>query len=418
MTHANNKKDDLKVYKSNLKKVAVESTLTSIGAGFSAATITVFWNSIGMNQTQIGIVQMVFTIAILLLDIPMGYVADRFSRKVLNIIGDVGVAISFIVYAISNNMYTVMLSECLLGLFMAMTNGVDNSFVKYNCNKIDPSETLLKKVNIKLNTARYVTLLITVAIGGFVAKYSLRATIGLSFIPYFIGAIVVFGIKDFEKEEEEDDEELDGMFDVIKEIVGDSKSRAYLISYVLGQEVTHGQVFLFTPLLMMVGVPIEIVSVAWAVNSIMNAIGSKISEKMINLKTSKVFAIAFIIEFLWIGIIAIKLNIVTVWLFALNGFVHGIVGGNLTTPLQNSTRDKIQTSVMSVASTCKRLLYIPVVYLANYLGNIKLQLGLVGIVIVFLPLSFVTYLLLKKVEKGEEVKQLPAYVGDGAEYDS
>ena len=73
---------------------------------------------------------------------------------------------------------------------------------------------------------------------------------------------------------------------------------------------------------------------------------------------------------------------------------------------------------MSVASTCKRLLYIPVVYLANYLGNIKLQLGLVGIVIVFLPLSFVTYLLLKKVEKGEEVKQLPAYVGDGAEYDS
>ena len=93
MTHANNKKDDLKVYKSNLKKVAVESTLTSIGAGFSAATITVFWNSIGMNQTQIGIVQMVFTIAILLLDIPMGYVADRFSRKVLNIIGDVGVAI-------------------------------------------------------------------------------------------------------------------------------------------------------------------------------------------------------------------------------------------------------------------------------------------------------------------------------------
>jgi len=76
-------------YKKNLRKIIAETILTSIGAGFSVATITVFWYSIGMDQTAIGFVQMVFTIVICCLDIPMGYLADRFNRKALNIIGDI-----------------------------------------------------------------------------------------------------------------------------------------------------------------------------------------------------------------------------------------------------------------------------------------------------------------------------------------
>ena len=100
-------------YQINLKLIILETILTSIGAGFSVATITVFWNSIGMNQTDIGFVQMAFTIAICLLDIPMGYIADRFNRKALNIIGDIGVAFVFLIYAFSKNMYMVLISECL-----------------------------------------------------------------------------------------------------------------------------------------------------------------------------------------------------------------------------------------------------------------------------------------------------------------
>lgn len=51
-------------YSKNLRRIIYETILTSIGAGFSVATITVFWNSIGMNQVDIGFVQMAFTIVI------------------------------------------------------------------------------------------------------------------------------------------------------------------------------------------------------------------------------------------------------------------------------------------------------------------------------------------------------------------
>ena len=73
-------------YQRNLRLILIETVLTSIGAGFSISTINIFWNSIGMNQADIGLTQMLFTVSILLLDIPMGYIADRFSRKLLNIV--------------------------------------------------------------------------------------------------------------------------------------------------------------------------------------------------------------------------------------------------------------------------------------------------------------------------------------------
>jgi len=399
-----NASEEKKTYESNLKKIVCETILTSIGAGFSVSVITVFWNSIGMNQTDIGFVQMMFTIAMVLLDIPMGYIADRFNRKLLNVVGDIGVALTFIFYAFSQNMYWAMLAECILGLFMAMTNGVDQSFIKYNCNKIDSTGELFKKTNIKVFTARYIALLMVVIIGGFIAKFDLRLTLGLSFIPYFIGGLIAWRIKDFDgKAEVKHKNPIKDMAINIKEILKDAKTRTLMFAYVLGKELTHAQIWVFTPLMILVGVPIEIVSMGWAINYLAQIIGSKFSEKMIHLKTSNKFAIPFALEFVWMAIIVFQTNIVTIWLFALNGFVHGLLEGSLMTPLQEATRDEIQTSVMSVASTGARLLYIPLVYVINYLGNINLQLALVGVICIFLPVSIITYIQLRKIEKADQI---------------
>lgn len=391
-----NKKD----YSKNLKRIICETVLTSIGAGFSVATITMFWNSIGMDQTAIGFVQMAFTIAICLLDIPMGYVADRFNRKALNIIGDIGVAFVFVLYAFSQNMYMALIAECLLGLFMAMTNGVDQGFIKFNCDKIDETGELFKKVNIEVHVARYISLFVVTILGGFIAKFSLRLSIGISFIPYFIGGLIAFGITDYNnKLEVKHKNPLKDMVNSIKEIIKDNKIRTYLISYIISKEITHSQIWVFTPLLAMLGVPIEIISIAWGLNFAMQVLGGKLSKKIISFKTSNKFAIPIIIEISWMLILIINTNIVTIWLFTLNGFVHGLLEGNLTTVLQDSAKNEIQTSVMSIASTGARLLYIPLVYIINYLGNIKLQLALVGVCGLFIPISILAYIKLRKLER-------------------
>lgn len=395
-----NKSKDINVYKKNLRRILIETILTSIGAGFCISTINIFWNQIGMNQTAIGLTQMMFTVVICVMDIPMGYVADRFNRKALNVIGDIGVALTFLMYALANNMYVVIISESLLGLFMAMTNGVDQSFIKYNCNQIDDKGILFTKINVRINVWKYIVTLLVMIIGGFIAKYNLRLAIGMSFVPYMIGGIIALGIHDLAgKRKVKHKNPVKDMVHSVKEIVNDSKARAYMLSYITGKEITHAQIWVLTPLLIMVGVPIEIVSLGWVMSEIMKIIGAKVSEKMIRFKTSNKYIIPAVIEILWMIILVINTNIVTVWLFALNGLIVGINSGLLVTPLQEATKDEVQASVMSVASTGARLLYIPLVYFVNYLGNIKLQLALVGVITVFLPASICVYIMLKKLEK-------------------
>lgn len=389
----------VKSYQRNLKLIALETVLTSIGAGFSVSTITIFWNSIGMNQTAIGLVQMIFTIVLISLDIPMGYIADRFNRKLLNIIGDIGVAVTFVFYAFAQNVYMTLAAECMLGIFMAMTNGVDQCFLKFNANKIDPSGDLFKSLNAKMQTIRNIAIFVVVFIGGIIAKFNLRLPIALSFIPYFIGGLIAFKIKDFDKKAQcKFKNPIKDMVMNIKEIIKTPKVKSYLCTYILGKELTHAQIWIFTPLLIVVGVPIQIVSLGWILNSIMQILGSKIAEKMTRLKVSTSFAIPLLIEIVWISILVINANIITVWLFALNGLVHGLANGILVTPLQQVTKDEIQTSVMSIASTGARLLYIPLVYFINYLGNIKLQWGLLGVLIVFVPIGLLLYRQLRKLE--------------------
>lgn len=388
-----------KDYNKNLKRIILETVLTSIGAGFSVSIITVFWNLIGMDQAAIGFVQMIFTISVCFLDLPMGYIADRFSRKILNIIGDMGVAFVFVLYAFAQNIYVVLIAEILLGVFTAMTNGVDQSFIKFNCDKIDETGNLFKRVNIKVHTARYITLFAVAIIGGFIAKYSIRLCIGLSFIPYFLGGLIAINIKDFNTNmKAKHKNPVKDMVFMVKELLKEKKIRSILISYIFGKEITHSQIWVFTPLLLMVGVPIEIVSMGWILNYLMQILGGKISEKMINLKTSKKFIIPISIEIFWMLILIMKVNIITVWLFALNGFVQGLIGGNMATSLQESTKDEIQTSVMSVASTGCRLLYIPLVYIINYLGNINLKFALIGVCTIFFPLCLLSYINLKNIE--------------------
>ena len=388
-------------YKKNLTKIILETILSSIGAGFSVATITIFWNSIGMDQTAIGFVQMIFTIVIVCLDIPMAYIADRFNRKILNIVGDIGVSIVFVFYAFSQNVYMALISECLLGVFMAMTNGVDQSFIKFNCDKIDESGQLFRKTNVRVYIAKYIALLIVVVLGGFIAKFNLRLTIALSFIPYFLGGLIAFFIVDYnEKAEVKHSNPFKDMICQVKDLIKKKSTRIYLISYILGKEITHSQIWVFTPLLIMVGVPIEVVSAGWVLNQILQIFGAKLSEKMLNLKNYNNFFITVFIEFSWMLILILNTNIVTVWLFAFNGFVHGLIEGNLMISLQESVKNELQTSVVSIASTGARLLYIPLVFIVNFLGNLQLQLALVGVCSLFFPMCFFTYIKLRSLENG------------------
>lgn len=100
----------------NLKLTMLESIITS--GLMSVPFMSLFWGStIGLTQGEIGLTQAIYSIVMILLDFPMGFIADKLSRKWCNIIGDFGMALTFIFYANTNSLGGVVCGECLFGNF-------------------------------------------------------------------------------------------------------------------------------------------------------------------------------------------------------------------------------------------------------------------------------------------------------------
>lgn len=75
----------------NVRLVLFESAIT---AGLICMSImSPFFLSIGLSQVEIAMSQAIFTVAMIFLNLPTGWLADRFSRKWANVIGDLGHAL-------------------------------------------------------------------------------------------------------------------------------------------------------------------------------------------------------------------------------------------------------------------------------------------------------------------------------------
>lgn len=379
-------KNQIAIAKRNLRLVMLESALT--GALLSMSIMTPFFYSIGLNQLQISQAQVIFTVVMMFLNLPTGWIADRFSRKWANVIGDVGVAITFVAYAIAQNFLMVVLCECFLGFFMALSQGVDQSLIRHFCQKIDPSEDFFRQKTAQLNCWHYAVTLVLVWLGGPIGAISLRLAVALSGAPYIIGGIASLMVADDSKKLVTDKNPFRDMLRIIVSSFRNQPLRLRIFAYAIGREMTHAIIWVFTPLLLMAGVPLAIVSVAWALNALTCLLGARLAAKFgLRLKDWQIFALPLVLMSLSMGIIGVHLNIITIWFYLLMGVVQGWTGATLIPLVQHYTCPEEQTSVISLTSIVGRLVYIPTSLLIGLVGDWQLARTPLVVLLCFAPVG-------------------------------
>ncbi len=379
----------------NLRLVMFESALT---AGLlSMSIMTPFFQSIGLNQLQISQTQIIFTIIMIGLNLPLGWVADRFSRKWANIIGDFGTALTFAGYAFANDFLSVVICESLLGCFMSLSQGVDQSLLKHFCKKIDPSEDYFRQKTAYLNCLHYISTLILVWLGGPIGAISFRLAILLSGIPYLIGGIASCFITDNSEKLITRSNPLYDMLQIVQSSFTNRPLRLRIFAFAIGREMTHVIIWVFTPMMLAAGVPLVLVSVGWALNAITCLIGSRIAAKyLLKFKEWQIFAIPLGIMVISMSLLGWRLNIFTIGVYLLMGIVQGWTGATLMPLVQRYASADRQTSVISLAQTVARLVYIPATWLVGWAADIRLQFAPLATVCIFLPFGLMILYGLRK----------------------
>ena len=87
----------MRTVQGNLRFLQIEMIIT--GTLMAMPIMVPFYHSIGMDQGQIGLSQSIFTAVVLVINIPTGWLADCFSRKWSNAIGDLGCAVAILIYS-------------------------------------------------------------------------------------------------------------------------------------------------------------------------------------------------------------------------------------------------------------------------------------------------------------------------------
>ena len=113
---------------SNIKKLYLFSFLQM--SLFPMAIITLFWkDQIGLSLTEILLLQGIFSVAMVIMEYPSGYLSDRIGyRTALNLAALLGI-IGWGIYAVADSFAQVLLAEIFLGFSISFISGSDSALL-------------------------------------------------------------------------------------------------------------------------------------------------------------------------------------------------------------------------------------------------------------------------------------------------
>lgn len=370
----------------NLNLVILEAVLTA--SILAMPIMTPFYLSIGLSQEQIAMSQMIFTIIAMLLNLPMGWVADRFSRKWANVAGNSLVALALLLYSTAQSFRFVVFCETLCGIGCALSLGVDSTLLKHFAEKIDSSGARFKHEYAKMASYRQIATLIILLLGGPIGAISFRLAIAISSLPHFMGAIIsLFIIDDSEKLTATRSPLLE-MIDLVSRNLKNRQLRTRIAAFAVAREITHGIIWVFTPLLLYVGVPLAVVSMGWVVNYIAAYLGTRLARRFApQMQNWQLFITPIVLVGGASLIMFINLNIITVCLYALFGIAQGWCSATMMPLVKEHVLATEQSSIESFARVAAQLLYIGAVWIINCAADIELRYALLATIAIFVPLA-------------------------------
>lgn len=379
----------------NMRLVILESAAT---AGILAVPImTPFYLSIGLNQEQIAMSQMAFTVVAMLLNLPLGWVADRFSRKWANVIGDAMVALALLLYSTAQTFWFVVLCEIICGVGCALSQGVDSTLLKHFAEKEDKSGRLFKDKFGKMTSINQIASLVVMLLGGPIGAIDFRLAIAISAIPHLFGAAVSCFIQDDSEKLAAESSPVRDIYNLVKRNFKNSKLRIRIIAFAVAREVTHGIIWVFTPLMLAVGIPMAIVSMGWVINYVAAYFGTKLARHFAKkLADWQLFVVPIALVTIASMIMFVDLNIFTICLYACFGIAQGWSATTMMPLIKEHVRAAEQSSIESLARVVAQLLYIGAVWAINRAADIETSYALLATVVIFVPLAIPIALKLRK----------------------
>lgn len=263
----------------NIKKYYAFNFFNSLE--FFAPVIVLFWQSKGLNFSQIMILQSIYAVGVIVLELPTGALADYLGKRISLIFGSLFFTAGFFIYGISNEFWHFVIGELTIGTGAALISGADSAFIHESLTAIGKGPQY-KKTEGSVRGLTSISRAVGKILGGLLGSISLSFTLIATAISTFFGFLTSLSFS--ETKENLPREEKTAYFQIIKDslnIVVKRKSVLWLVLFFASFNALIWSTNWFSqPYLQMLNIPVVYFGVIFASFNIVTAIGSSQIEKI------------------------------------------------------------------------------------------------------------------------------------------
>lgn len=316
--------------------------------------------------------------------VPFGIIKDKYNRKYILIISNLFLLASTLFYIYSNNVFFMGIGIILSAVSNLLSQGIVISLL-HSCIS-DKKE--YSKMYYKWSIYYYSGYLISMILGGIVAKYSLVSMYYISLVPIISNFIVLFIFDDNEEKKKERKETKLLLKDSYKLLKSSNLLKVILLSEIVIVSLADILAESHPEYLASFGASTVLIGIYTAVMCLFAIVGNKVASMQKNQTNSFfIFSILFAISLITIGIINNYFTIVFIILFQC---FFSVTNNIYNTIVQNESNDSCRQTVLAIFTFVTSLFEMIICTTTSFLFN---KFGL-GTSYIILGISGITILLI------------------------
>lgn len=349
--------------------------------------IVLFYEENGLGLKEIFLLKSVYSVTLVALDIPTGYLADAWGRKNCLLTGCVIAFGGFACYSVSDTLAAFFFAEILLGIGQSLVSGADSALL-YDTMLHYKQENQYLKYEGKVTMVGNFSEAFAGVFGGLLAASSLRLPFYCQCVIAFIGIPASLALTEY-KAKTKIVNPAANIVKIIRYSLVTNKSLRYdiLFSGLIGA-ATLTMAWFVQPLLMEINMPTRFYGIIWTMLNLTAGVSALYSDRL-NHYLGMNRSYALILTLIAGGYMAISVNITYFCLFLL--FLFYIVRGFATPILKGyinqQTFSEMRATVLSIRNFVIRLIFAAIAPFIGWLNDaFSLAFALrISALIIFVP---------------------------------
>lgn len=382
---------------SNIKKMYVASAFFE--TMFFIPIMIPFLMDLGLNMQQILTIEGAFSLTVVLLEIPSGYFADIFGRKLSIVLGSLSALIGITFFVLGNTFWDFLVAEVILGIGISFVSGAREALLYDSLVEMKKENEYKKTMGNMFFVTRIASTVASIS-GGLMAAVFLRLPFYLTIIPYALWFLISLTYVE-PKRHKMEFEHWEHFKLILKDSFINNKKLRYIIIY---SAVSTGffiiAFWFYQDYMRYIDFPIKYFGIIIAATSLISGFGGKYAkefEKTIGPKVS-LLAIPIVPALCWISMAAF--DIPAALIFAMIAcFFWGFSTPIFSDAIQKITSADRRATVNSLTSFLRRIIFVALAPMLGAVSDIyTVKTALIITAILVLTLSGISALTLRRVK--------------------